>query len=64
MNGIIKLKIKTATQQVFMIERAPECEPVTRGDILGFLMKSRPDSEWNVREVIPVSMDEIMGGAS
>lgn len=64
MNGIIKLKIKTATQQIFIIERAPECEHVKRADIIGFLVKSRPDSEWDVREVIPVSMDEITGGVS
>jgi len=54
----IKVKIRRETQQVFIIERAPECKPLSIQEVSIGLDMFRQDSEWDVREVIPVTESE------
>ena len=38
--------------QVFQISRAPEAEPLTAEKMKQWLWKNRPDTEWEVRDVL------------
>ena len=55
----INVKVRRKTQQVFIIERAPECKPLSIQNVLIGLYMFRQDSEWDVREVIPATEMEV-----
>ena len=56
----IRVKITRSTQQVFVIERAPECKPLSIQQVQIGLDTFRQDSEWDVREVVPFTENEIV----
>ena len=56
----INVKVRRKTQQVFIIERAPECKPLSIQNVLIGLDMCRQNSEWDVREVVPFTENEIV----